>query len=73
MLDVRLAAMTLATLMALASVCLADTVKYKSPAAANDKPRAASQSSTEVRPIRVILPASWEPSKGQAAESQSTK
>ncbi|SHN80759.1 hypothetical protein [Bradyrhizobium erythrophlei] len=72
MLDVRLAATTLAMLIALVSVSLADAVKDKLPEPASDKAHSVAQSSAEARPIRVILPASWEPSKGQA-ETQSMK
>jgi hypothetical protein len=72
MLDLRLAATTVAILVAMASVSLADAVKDKLPEAARDKAQPVAQSSTEGRPIRVILPASWEPAKGQA-EAQSTK
>jgi len=72
MLDLRLAATTLAMLIALMSVSLAGAVKDKSAAVAKDKPPSVAQSSAEPRPIRVILPASWEPNNGQA-ETQSTK
>ena len=66
MLDLRLAATTLAILAALVSVSLADTVKGKLPEGTKDKAQPVAQTSVETRPIRVILPASWEPSKGQA-------
>jgi hypothetical protein len=72
MLDVRLAVTTLAMLIALLSASLAEAVKDKLPEPANDKAHSVTQGSAESRPIRVILPASWEPSKGQA-ETQSTK
>ena len=67
MLDLRLAATTLTILAALVSVSLADTtVKDKLPEGTKDKAQPVAQTSVETRPIRVILPASWEPSKGQA-------
>jgi len=66
MLDLRVAATTLAILAALVSVSLADTVKDKLPEDTKDKAQPVAQTSVETRPIRVILPASWEPSKGQA-------
>lgn len=72
MLDLRLTAATVAILVALMTVSLADTVKDKRPQPASDKAQPVAQNPVEARPIRVILPASWEPSKGQA-ESQSTK
>ena len=72
MLDVRLVATTLAMLIALMSVSLADAVKDKLQEAAKDKAPPVDQSPAEARPIRVILPASWEPSKGQA-ETEATK
>jgi hypothetical protein len=70
MFDLRLVATTLAMMFALMSVSLAAAVKDKSPA--SEKAQPITEGPTEVRPIRVILPASWEPSKGQA-EAQSTK
>ena len=66
MLDLRLAATTLAILPALMSVSLADTVKDQLPKGTKDKAQPVAQTSVETRPIRVILPASGEPSKGQA-------
>ena len=72
MLDVRLATTTLAILIALVSISLADAVKDKMPEPASNKANPVAQSSAEARPIRVILPASWEASKGQA-ETQPTK
>jgi hypothetical protein len=70
--DMRLAATTVAILVALMSVSLADAVKGKLPEVTSDKAQPVAQSSTETRPIRVILPATWEPSKAQA-EAQPTK
>lgn len=58
MLDVRLAATSLAIWGAVMSVALAEPVK--------DQPQPAAQSSGEARPIRVVLPAPWEPSQRQA-------
>lgn len=64
MLDLRLVATSLAMLIALLSVALADPVK--------DQARPAVQSAAEARPIRVILPAPWEPATVQA-DAQSSK
>lgn len=72
MLDLRLAATALAMLVALVSVSLADAVKDKSPDSADDVGEPVARSSAESRPIRVVLPASWEPSEKQA-ETQSSK
>jgi hypothetical protein len=72
MLDVRMVATTLAVLIALMSVSLAEAVKDQSAEKAKDKVQPVFQSSVEARPVRVILPASWEPSNGQR-ETQSTK
>ena len=72
MLDVRAAATTLAMLIALVSVALADAAKDKSQAPASNKARPVAENPADARPIRAILPASWEPGKGQA-EAQSTK
>ena len=68
----RLTATTSVIFIALVSVSLADAVKDKSPELATDKATPDAQSSAKSRPIRVILPASWEPAKGQA-ETQSMK
>ena len=65
MLDLRVVATTLVMLAALVSVSLADSVKDKSPEIAKEKAQPVVSTSVETRPIRVILPASWEPSKGQ--------
>ncbi|PPQ20791.1 hypothetical protein CV770_03250 [Bradyrhizobium sp. AC87j1] len=64
MLDVRLVTTSLAMLLALLSVALADPAK--------EQARPAGQGSAEVRPIRVILPAPWEPATRQV-EAQSVK
>ncbi|WP_339031732.1 hypothetical protein WI604_09505 [Bradyrhizobium symbiodeficiens] len=64
MLDLRLVATSLAMLIALLSVALADP--------AREQVRPAVQGATDARPIRVILPAPWEPATTQA-EAQSTK
>ncbi|WP_407188576.1 hypothetical protein [Bradyrhizobium centrosematis] len=64
MLDVRLVTTSLAMLIALLSVALAEP--------AQDQARPAIQGASEARPIRVILPAPWEPARPQA-EAQSTK
>lgn len=65
MLDVRLVTTSLAVLAALMSVALAEPVK--------DQAAPGLQGGPEVRPIRVILPAPWEPKKGQAESVQSSK
>ncbi|MHC4046549.1 hypothetical protein [Bradyrhizobium sp. 23AC] len=64
MLDVRLVTTSLAMLIALLSVALADPAK--------EQARPAGQGSAEARPIRVILPAPWEPARTQA-DAQSSK
>lgn len=64
MLDVRLVTTSLAMLIALMSVALAEPTK--------DQARPAAQAASEVRPIRVILPAPWEPATAQA-DAQPTK
>jgi len=64
MLDLRLVATSLAMLIATLSVALADPVK--------DQARPAAQGAVEARPIRVILPAPWEPATKQA-ELQAAK
>jgi hypothetical protein len=65
MLDMRLVTTSLAMMAALMSVALAEPVK--------DQPAPGLQGAPEVRPIRVILPAPWEPTKGQAESAQSSK
>ncbi|MBR1167286.1 hypothetical protein [Bradyrhizobium liaoningense] len=65
MLDLRLVTTSLAVLVALVSVALAEPIK--------DQSAPVVQSATEARPIRVILPAPWEPTKGQAESVQSSK
>ena len=57
MLDLRLVTTALAMLMALMTVALAEPAK--------DQMRPAAQAA-EARPIRVILPAPWEPATTQA-------
>ncbi len=64
MLNVRLVTTSLAVLIALMSVALAEPTK--------DQVRPAAQGTAEARPIRVILPAPWEPAKTQA-EAQAAK
>jgi hypothetical protein len=66
MLDLRLVAVSLPTLAALMSVAFADPAKDR----LQDKAKA--QSSVEARPVRVILPASWEPNIREA-ETRPTK
>ncbi|WP_049820325.1 hypothetical protein [Bradyrhizobium japonicum] len=58
MLDVRLVTTSLAMLIALMSVALAEPTK--------DRAASAVQGDAEVRPIRVILPAPWEPAATRA-------
>ncbi|MFB6463307.1 hypothetical protein [Bradyrhizobium tunisiense] len=58
MLDLRLAMTALAMLMAPITVAMAEPVK--------DQSRPAVQAAAEARPIRVILPAPWEPATTQA-------
>ena len=53
MLDLRLVTTSAAMLVALMAVALAEPVK--------DQAAPAVQSATEARPIRVVLPAPWEP------------
>ncbi|UWU90771.1 hypothetical protein [Bradyrhizobium sp. CB1015] len=65
MLDVRLVTTSLAVLVALISVALAEPVK--------DQAAPVVQSAPEARTIRVILPAPWEPTKSQAESVQSSK
>ena len=72
MCDLRLAATTLALSVAVMSVSLAGSVNDKSSDPAMGKAQPVAESSSEARSIRVILPASWEPSKRQV-ESQSTR
>ena len=64
MLDVRLVATCVAMSIALMSVALAEPTKDQAPSS--------TQSSTEARPIRVILPAPWESGDSQA-EARSAK
>ncbi|WP_142252080.1 hypothetical protein [Bradyrhizobium sp. UNPF46] len=64
MLDLRLVATSLAMLIALLSAALADPAK--------DQAQPAAQGAAEARPIRVILPAPWEPATKQA-QAQSVK
>lgn len=64
MLDVRLVTTSLAMLVALMSVALAEPAK--------DQAKPAVQSTADARPIRVILAAPWEPAKTQA-EAATTK
>jgi hypothetical protein len=65
MLDLRLVTTSVAVLVALISVALAEPVK--------DQAAPVVQSAPEARPIRVILPAPWEPTKGQAESVQASK
>ena len=65
MLDLRFVTTSLALLLALMSVALAEPVK--------DQAASVVQSAPEARPIRVILPAPWEPTKGQAETVQASK
>ncbi|WP_245444418.1 hypothetical protein [Bradyrhizobium sp. Y36] len=64
MLDMRVVTTSLAMLIALVSVALAEPIK--------DQARPAAQGTSEARPIRVILPAPWEPATAQA-DAQSAK
>ncbi|WP_094891320.1 hypothetical protein [Bradyrhizobium amphicarpaeae] len=64
MLDLRLVATSLAMLIALLSVALADSAK--------DQARPDAQIAATARPIRVILPAPWEAATKQA-EAQPVK
>lgn len=64
MLDLRLVTTSAAMLVAMMAVALAEPVK--------DKAAPVVQSSAEARPIRVVLPAPWEPatrSHGEAPRS----
>ncbi|MEY9186332.1 hypothetical protein ABIG06_000233 [Bradyrhizobium sp. USDA 326] len=65
MLDVRLATTSLAMLVALVAVAQAEPVR--------DQAAPAVQSSAEARPIRVVLPAPWEPANGQREAVQPSK
>ena len=58
MLDLRLVTTALAMLMALMTVALAEPTK--------DQVQQAAQAGAEARPIRVILPAPWQPATTQA-------
>ncbi|SFK03831.1 hypothetical protein SAMN05216525_14942 [Bradyrhizobium sp. Gha] len=64
MLDLRLMATLIALSIGLMSVASAEPTK--------DQAEPAVQSSREARPVRVILPAPWQPSERQA-ETQSAK
>jgi hypothetical protein len=68
MLDLRLVAVSLTTLAALMSVAFADPAKDR----LQEQDKAKAQSSVEARPVRVILPASWEPNVREA-ETRPTK
>lgn len=65
MLDVRLVTTSLAMLVALMAVALAEPVRDPAPSAV--------QSTSEGRPIRVILAAPWEPANRQSEPAKSTK
>lgn len=65
MLDVRIVTTSLAMLVAAMSVALSEPVKNQTAPAV--------QSAGEARPIRVILPAPWEPAKGQVEQVQASK
>ncbi len=65
MLDLRLVTTSLAMLLALVSVALAEPPK--------DQAASVVQTPAEARPIRVILPAPWEPTKRQAESVQASK
>jgi hypothetical protein len=65
MLDLRLTAASLATFVALMSVAMAEPDKDRSQEQDKDKVQM-------VRPVRVILPASWEPNVKEA-ETRLTK
>ena len=66
MLDLRLVTTSAAMLVAMMAVALADPVK--------DQARPAVQAATEARPIRVVLPAPWEPAtRSQTETTQSAK
>ena len=58
MLDVRLLATLIAMSMALMSVAFAEPTK--------DQAQPMVQAASEARPVRVILPAPWEPNERQA-------
>ena len=61
----RVVTTSMAMLVALMTVALADPAK--------ERPNPAVQSAAEARPIRVILPAPWEPAKGQAETTHASK
>jgi hypothetical protein len=65
MLDLRLVAASVAMLVALMSMALAEPGK--------DQPDPPVQASSEARPLRVILPAPWEPSKSRVEQDQASK
>ncbi|WP_063921345.1 hypothetical protein [Bradyrhizobium sp. DOA1] len=60
MLDLRVVTTSTAMLIAMMAVALAEPVKDKAPVAG--------QSATEARPIRVVLPAPWEPATRSQGE-----
>lgn len=62
MLDVRLMAASVVTFMALMSIAIAEPDKDRS----QEQAKINAQSSVEARPVRVILPASWEPNVKEA-------
>lgn len=62
MLDVRLMAASVVTFMALMSIAVAEPDKDRS----QEQAKINVQSSVEARPVRVILPASWEPNVKEA-------
>ncbi|MHB0768808.1 hypothetical protein [Bradyrhizobium sp. 5.13L] len=61
MLDLRLVTTSAAMLVGLMAVALAEPVK--------DQAAPAGQSSAEARPIRVVLPAPWEPATRSHGET----
>jgi hypothetical protein len=65
MLDMRLVTTSLAMLVALPAVAVAEPVK--------DQAAPVVQSSAEARPIRVILPAPWETTQSQGEPVKSSK
>ena len=62
MLDLRLAAASLATFVALMSVAMAEPDKDRS----QEQDKVKAESSVTARPVRVVLPASWEPNVKEA-------
>ena len=65
MLDLRLLAASVAMLVAMMSGALADPGK--------DQPHPGAEAAAETRPIRVILPAPWEPNTSQTKQAQASK